>query len=252
MSNNFPGMGNNAAALDEQNHLFFTVGYSPELLSVKSLLYIYQPASGLLQKIIPPPGVLIGYGASMYADQHGHLYLTQGFMTAGDSHELAGQGWYRFDIATAQWHLLATLPATVGYVTLAPDGSGGIYMLGGSSDAGQTMASTHIYRYDIAQNSWTTEPATAPAPLSGASSCLNGTGQLVLIGGFDALHTTSLNQTWLLDLHTLHWTALAPVPNGGSLLGTAACDGHDHVYLTRGANNPSTPTSDFLELTIPS
>jgi serine/threonine protein kinase len=251
VSNTFPGMGNNAAALDEQNHLFFTVGYSPELLSVESLLYIYQPASGLLQKIIPPPGVLVGYGATMFADQHGHLYLTQGFMAAGDSHELAGQGWYRFDIATAQWHLLATLPAALGYVTLAPDGNGGIYMLGGSSDAGQAMPSTHIYRYDIAHNSWTTEPTTSPAALSGTASCLNGSRQLVLLGGYDAAHSTSLNQAWLVNLHTLHWTALAPIPKGGSLLGTAACDGHGHVYLTRGANSPSTPTSDFLELTLP-
>jgi serine/threonine protein kinase len=252
VSNIFPGMGNNAAALDEQGHLFFTVGYSPQLQSVESLLYIYQPATGLLQKIIPPPGVLVGYGATMYADQQGHLYLTQGFMAAGDSHEIAGQGWYRFDIATAQWQLLASLPAALGYVTLAPDGSGGIYMLGGSSDAGQTIPSTHIYRYDIARNSWTTEPIPAPAALSGSASCLNGSGQLVLIGGFDAQHNTSLNQVWLVNLHTLRWTALVPIPNGGSLLGTAACDGHGHVYLTRGANNPSTPTSDFLELTLPS
>ncbi len=246
----FPGMGNNAAALDEYNHLFFTAGYSPDTYTVTSLLYMFQPTNQTLQKIVPPASVSIGYGAAMVADQQGHLFITQGFMTAGNAHGLAGTGWYRYDIASAQWHVLASLPQGLGYVVLAPDSAGNILLLGGSKDAGQSLPAKQIYRYNIAQNVWTTEPVTVPLPLSGTASCLNGPAQLVIIGGFDAVHNKSLDQTWLVDLQTLRWKPADPLPSGGSLLGTAACDGTGHTYLSRGASDPSRPTPDFWELTI--
>lgn len=250
VSSAFPGMGNNAAALDEHGNMYFTAGYSPQTLSVASFLYMYQPGTNTLQKIAPPPQITFGFGSTMLADQHGHLYITQGFMKAGDPHGQAGSGWFRYDIATGQWRALAPLPALLGYVILAPDANGGILLIGGSSDAGQNRPAQAIYRYDIAGNLWTQETSSAPAPVSGAASCLNAPQQLVIIGGYNAARNSSLNQTWLVDLHTLRWQPLAPVPGGGSLLGTASCDGGGHAYVTRGANNPSKPTADFLELTL--
>jgi serine/threonine protein kinase len=244
----FPGMGNNAAALDEHGDLFFTAGYSPQSSSVNSLLYLYQPRTNTLQKIAPQ--IALGYGASMLADQHGHLYLTQGYMKAGDPRAPAGSNWYRYDIASGQWHILAQLPATLGNVILAPGGDGSILLLGGSADAGLGEPSQAIYRYDIASNSWSTVQENAPAALAGASSCMNGAQQLVIIGGYNSAHSSSLNRVWLLNLSTLRWQPLASIPGGGSLLGTASCDGNGHVYVTRGANNPAQPTPDFLELTI--
>ncbi len=247
---NFPRMVNNAVAQDEQHNLFFTAGYSPDLGMVSSLLYLYQPATGQLHKIVPPAQNPIGFGGAMVADQHGHLYITQGFMKAGNPRTQAGTGWYRYDIATNQWHLLAPMPVGLGYVVLALDGNGGILLLGGSTDAGQNLTTMQIYRYDIAANNWTTEPAATPEALSGSASCLNAPDQLIIIGGYDSIHRTSLNSTWLFNLRTLQWTPLAPLPGGGSLLGTASCDGNGHVYLTRGASDPARPTPDFLELTI--
>lgn len=246
----FPGMGNNAAALDEHGDLFFTAGYSPQSLSVNSLLYKYQPRANTLQKITPPTQIALGYGASMFADQHGHLYLTQGYIKAGDPNAPAGTGWYRYDIATGQWHTLALLPAALGNVILAPAGIGSILLLSGSANAGLRQPSQTIYHYDIASNSWSTEQASAPAALAGASSCMSSPQQLVIIGGYNAASNSSLSQVWLLDLSTLHWQEITPIPGGGSLLGTASCDGNGHVYVTRGANNPTQPTPDFLELTL--
>ena len=133
---------------------------------------------------------------------------------------------------------------------LAPDGAGGIFLLGGSMDAGQSLPAKQTYHYDSARNTWTTEQAPSPAPFSGASSCLNGPEQLVIVGGYNSFSNKTSGQTWLVNLHTLRWTPLAPLPFGGSLLGTAACDGTGHIYLTRGANDPSHPTPDFWELTI--
>ncbi len=249
-SGNFPGMVNNAAALDERGNLFFTVGYSSDSYAVTSLLYAYRPAQATLQKIVPPVQMPVGFGAAMIADQQGHLYITQGFMQAGNPAASAGTGWYRYDIATGQWRQLAPLPLGLGYVVLAPDGAGSILLLGGSTDAGQHQPTAHIYRYNIALNAWTLAPASAPLAFSGAASCVAAPGQAVIIGGYDAAHHASRNTVWLVDLRTLRWTQFTTIPDGGSLLGAAACDGHGHVFLLRGANNPSQPTADFWELTI--
>ena len=249
-STGFPGMGNNAAALDEHNDLFFTVGYSSDTYAVTSLLYMYRPSNGTLRKLVPPASISFGFGGAMLADKQGHLYITQGFMIPGNPRVQAGRGWYRYDIVTGQWHALAPLPMGLGYVALVPDGQGGILMLGGSRDAGQSLPTQQVYRYNTQRDSWTLEQAAAPSAFSGAASCLDGQGHVVVIGGYDPIHNTSLNRAWLVDLRTLQWKALPPLPSGGSLLGTAACDGMGHVYLERGANNPSHPTADFLELTI--
>ncbi|HLX40912.1 MAG TPA: serine/threonine-protein kinase, partial [Ktedonobacteraceae bacterium] len=151
----FPRMVNNAVAQDDQHNLFFTAGYSPDQSAVSSLLYMYQPTTGQLQKIVPPAQDPIGFGGAMIADQQGHLYITQGFMKAGNPRTLASNGWYRYDSASGQWHTLAPMPLGLGYVVLAPDGNGGILLLGGATNAGQNLSTMQIYRYNIATNTWT-------------------------------------------------------------------------------------------------
>lgn len=250
---NFPGTVNDAVALDEQNQLFFVAGYSPDVSAVTSLLYLYRLRDGVLQKIVSPAEVSIGFGAAMLADQQGHLYITQGFIKPGDPQARAGSGWYRYDIANGRWHILNPLPTGLGYVALASDGAGGIVLLGGAMDAGQHLLSMHVYRYDIMSDAWTQEQALSPLAFSGAASCVDGHGHIVIVGGSEGYNATGervLDQSWLVDLHTLRWQALAPLPSGGSLLGAAACDGQGHVFLIRGANDSGDPTTDFLMLSI--
>jgi serine/threonine protein kinase len=243
-----PTMGNNAAAVDAHQRIFFTGGYSSDTHALASILYLYDPLLNTVQKITPPAQIHLGFGNAMIDDQQGHLYITQGFTTPGNPHALAGTGWYRYDIASGQWEALAALPVGAGYVMLAPDGRGGILMIGGSRDAGQHMPLTQIYRYDTAQNDWSLKPSATPTDLSGAASCLDGQGHLIIIGGYDAQNATVLATTWQLTIATLGWQQLPALPSGGSLLGAAACDGEGHVYLERGANTQESPTADFLEL----
>jgi N-acetylneuraminic acid mutarotase len=264
VSGNFPSMVNNAVALDEQNNLYFVPGYSSDNNAIASLLYKYPLSDSTqcsvtpcgyhaLQKIITPVQVSIGFGAAILADQQGHLYITQGFIRPGVPQARAGTGWYRYDTASRQWHVLAPMPLGLGYTALASDNVGGIVMLGGAVDAGQHLISMNVYRYDIMNNVWTQEPAPAPVAFSGAATCTDGQGHLVIAGGstgYDANGERMLGQSWLVDLYTLRWQALAPLPSGGSLLGTAACDGQGHVFVVRGANASETPTTDFLMLTI--
>jgi serine/threonine protein kinase len=246
-----PAMGNNAAAQDQQGDLFFTGGYLPDTGVVSSNLYLYQPATNTLRTLYVPSQLPIGFGSSMWADQQGHLYLTEGFLTPGSPYTLAGTGWYRYDIASGLWHNLTSLPVGLGYVQLAQDTSGNILLLGGTRDAGQREPSTQIYRFNPQQNAWDIVPGTTPNNINGAAGCSDGRGNLVLIGGYNAVLDRSFNTAWLLNLQTFQWQPLAPLPGGGSVLGTAACDGKGHVYVTRGANNPAKPTADFLKLTLP-
>ncbi|HET8841036.1 MAG TPA: hypothetical protein VFN35_06180, partial [Ktedonobacteraceae bacterium] len=248
---NLPLMGNNAAALDEQGNIFLTGGYSPDLGTISSRLYQYSPTSNSLLSIDTPVDLPLGFGSTMLADQHGHIYLNEGFLTPGYPSALAGQGWYRYDIAGGEWHSLASLPIGLGYVHLVQESDGNILLLGGAQDAGQHLPGLSVYRYDVQQNVWSTTTAVLPGPLSGSASCLDGNGHLVIVGGFDTVREHSLNSLWLFDLSNLHWKALVSLPDGGSVLGTAVCDGAGHIYVTRGAQVPTKPTSDFMELTLP-
>jgi serine/threonine protein kinase/N-acetylneuraminic acid mutarotase len=245
-----PGMLNNAAASDEQGNIFFSAGYSTDLYSVSSLLYMYDPASGKMRKITPPPSIHIGFGNAIIADQSGHLYLTQGFMQAGDPQAQAGSGWYRYDIATRRWHRLAPLPLALGYTTLALDDNGNILLLGGSQDEAQLHQANTIYRYDSQRNVWQRVEAILPRALSGAASCSIAPDQTVVIGGYNAEMHTALAQSWLVDLRTWRWVELAALPVGGTTLGAAVCDDRGHAFLVRGASDLIRPTRDFWLLTI--
>ena len=250
VTSNFPGMFNNSVVVDEQNNFFFTGGFSSDNVAVTTLLYKYQPDTGNIQKIVPPGTIVFGYGGSMVADQQGHLYITQGFMQPFGSHTFAGTGWYRYDTIGDQWQILAPLPVGAGYTVLALDRRGGIVMMGGTKDTEEKQSIADIYRYSIASNAWTKEQTAAPQAFNGVASCDLGNGQVVVVGGYDPAQNITLDNSWLIDLNTLHSMPLATLP-GGSRLGAAAYDGAGHVYLVRGAsNNANAPTQDFWRLSL--
>lgn len=245
-----PGMINNAAVADEQGNIFFTAGYSTDTYMTTSQLYVYQPISGALRSISSPSRMPIGFGGAMLSDQPGHLYILQGFMTAGNPDAQAGTGWYRYDLESAQWQHLAPLPQGLGYGMLASDNNGGILLLGGARDAGQRHQTSAIYRYDIVHNTWTKMQATLPQPLSGATGCLINPDQFVVLGGYSAVHKNGLRHAWVFNPRTLHWQDLPVPPFGGSVFGAAACDAEGHIFVERGASDPQSPTRDFWELVL--
>ncbi|GHO86932.1 protein kinase domain-containing protein [Dictyobacter formicarum] len=248
--NNFPGMVNNAAAVDERNTIFFTVGYSSDSYNVSSLLYTYQPETSQMKKIVPPDQITIGFAGTLFADQQGHLYLTQGFSRPGDRHAQAGTGWYRYDIATSHWQRLANLPVGLGYVVISSDEQGHLLIFGGSTDAGQQQQTNSIYSYDITHNSWTQATTSLPQTISGASGCTVVPGKLALIGGFDKAQQRGKDSSWLIDIQTLQTQPLIPFTAGGSVLGASACDGQGHAFVVRGADDPQLPTRDFWRLQV--
>ncbi len=139
----------------------------------------------------------------------------------------------------------------MAYAVLASDNQGSIVLLGGVTDTEQNYGTTAIYRYSIAQNNWHQEQVAAPQAFNGAASCSMGNGQVVVVGGYNPAQNATLSNTWLVDLRTLNFMALAPLPGGGSRLGAAACDQAGNVYLVRGViSKPDYPAQDFWELQI--
>ncbi|WP_165423643.1 protein kinase domain-containing protein [Ktedonosporobacter rubrisoli] len=246
----FPGMVNNAAVQDGQGHIFFTAGYSANDLNVPSLLYMYQLDDNTIRKIVPPKQIKLGFGSAMLADQKGHLYVSQGFMSTNNEHAQAGMGWYRYDIEQGQWHALAPLPDRLGYMLLTFDNDGGILLLGGAGDVQQQHQTDRIYRYDLAQNSWSQALFTLPRALSAAASCQLSNTQALIVGGYEASHNIPLGQAWLLNLRTLKHAPLTTFPAGSSVLGIAVCDGKGHAFLVRGASDLNHPTADFWQLNM--
>jgi serine/threonine protein kinase len=250
VNDHFPGWVNNAATVDEQGTIFFTTGYSSDTHHVLSVLWQYQPTSGALRKILPPTTLTFGFGSALLADQQGHLYLSQGFLTAGNPHTQAGRSWYRYNIIKKKWHQLSPMPVGLGYAVLALDDADGILLLGGSSDAGQQKQSDKMYRYDIARNSWSQLPTVLPWPVSGESACAPYPDMLALIGGVDPVRLVGTNNVLLLDLRTLHSSPLPAFPAGGTTMGNAVCDGAGHLFLLRGTVDLKSATRDFWMLTI--
>ncbi|HTI14068.1 MAG TPA: protein kinase [Dictyobacter sp.] len=245
-----PGMVNNTSTVGEQGHLFLTAGYSSTTYEVTSLLYDYEPQTGTVETIHPPTAMPLGFANAMIADQHGHLYISQGFMQAGNIHARATTGWYRFDIATRTWHALRPLPEGLGYETLALGHNNDILLFGGAYDAEQRYQSNRVYRYDIETNTWSQSPDSAPEAFSATASCQVWPDQLIFVGGFDIAHQSGSTDVWLFNSRTFQWKQLSAFPAGKSVLGTASCDGHGHAYLTRGASDPHNPTTDFWRATI--
>jgi serine/threonine protein kinase len=249
-SPHLPGTLNNAMVTDEQGHLFFTAGYSTDTYTVVSALYIYQIATNSVRKIIPPAQISIGFGGSMLADQQGHLYITQGFMTAGHPETRASTGWYRYDIASQQWHRLAALPQGLGYTLLVRDNDGSIFLFGGSNDAGQQQQSQQIYRYNTLGDSWQTMQASLPQPLSGVASCEISAGQIIAIGGYGNTVQSGPTQARQVNLYDMHWQTLPIPPFGHAEMGNALCDNNGHVFVERGSDATHRPTVDFWELNL--
>ncbi|GER87338.1 hypothetical protein KDW_15000 [Dictyobacter vulcani] len=199
---------------------------------------------------MPPPTISLGFAGSLFADKQGHLYLTQGFMQAGNPNTSAGTGWYRYDIATEHWQRLADLPVGLGYTVLVGDTQGHLLIFGGSEDAGQQKQTNHIYRYDIASNLWSQAPTSMPVAVSAASGCTVIPGKVLLVGGYDSTRQQGKDSTWLIDTQTLQAQPLVPFTAGGSVLGASTCDGQGRAYVIRGADDPHVPTRDFWQLRL--
>jgi N-acetylneuraminic acid mutarotase len=131
-----------------------------------------------------------------------------------------------YDPATNTWKQIANLPIATTHAGVASiDGS--IYVAGGyitNGGSGQIFATTNVWRYDIASNTWS---ASTPLPAARGSGALVALGTtLHFFGGADASRVDK-GDHWILDTASgsPSWVASVALPNARSHMGYVALNG---------------------------
>ncbi|AGY57363.1 Kelch repeat-containing protein [Gloeobacter kilaueensis] len=169
-----------------------------------------------------------------------------------------------YDPTTDSWKQIANMPvptthagtAIVGkYVYLA----GGYY---GNSSGGQTFATTNVWRYDTAANTWTSLPPLPAARGAGALAVLGR--ELHFFGGAD-INRSDKADHWLLRLDGgTSWTTAVALPNarnhlgavvlGGKIYAVGGQHGQDNAAVAQNTVNiwdPALPNSWTTAVSLP-
>ncbi|OON67443.1 kelch repeat-containing protein [Hymenobacter sp. CRA2] len=171
----------------------------------------------------------------------GRLYVFGGFYTTSIIDATARCDVY--DPATNTWTQLANMPEAMTHTGLAYDGAGHLYMAGGYVGRHPGPITEHVWRYDIATNTWS---AGVPLP-SGRGGCmLVARGRtLHVFGGaarFGGVSSYDIAEHLTLDLDAPNptWVARAPLPNPRNHLGGVALNGKVYAIGGQHLDNETT------------
>ncbi|MCA9970191.1 MAG: choice-of-anchor J domain-containing protein, partial [Anaerolineales bacterium] len=104
------------------------------------------------------------------------------------------------DIGTA-WETMAPMPSARVFGAVIADGSGYVYVIGGTSDAGALTPTDTVFRYDTATNTWATM-AAMPAALDSIDGIVIKDKIYIPGGDLD-------NNTYVYDIATDSWSTIA-------------------------------------------
>ena len=138
-----------------------------------------------------------------------------------------------YNPATNAWARIADMPEGVTHAGIASDGTA-VYIAGGylgtRPDGTQTFGTNHVWRYDIAANTWSAMPALPDA---------RGSGNLAIIGrnlhffGGANLARQDRREHWILDLDGgTSWSVAALMADAATHRGSAVIGGK--IYAVGG------------------
>lgn len=195
---------------------------------------------------------------------NGKLYTFGGFDSQKSTFTPTKRA-YVYDPGTNSWATIADLPHTptgagyggVTHAGIATDGTN-IFFAGGytsnSSGTGQIFGTKQVWRYNVAQNTYTKLPDLPIDISAGQLEYLNG--KLHHIGGTNLARTQDLGNHYELDLNNLTggWKSLALLPTPRHHAGSAVFDnkiyfiggqhGHDGSLMTIKAVHAYNPTTN--------
>ena len=179
---------------------------------------------------------------------NGKLYLFGGYnITSPDYQPTSAAEMY--DPATNTWHSLAPMPTGETHVGVASDGQNYIYVAGGYTfdpkTTYQTFGTTNVFRYDIANNTWSNY-VPLPAP--------RAAGALVYLDGqlhfFDGVDPTRVGQTehWVLTPagSNPQWTTSTALPFSRNHMAGVVLDGKIYAVGGQSTDDDSSTTADVL------
>lgn len=169
--------------------------------------------------VAPSP---VGTGEAMSAVIAGKLYQFGGY----DPQYRPRSRSDVYDPATNKWTRIADTPKPITHAGVAAD-KDNIYLAGGYPGIGggrQAFATTDVWRYNIATNTWSVMPPL-PQP-RGSGGFSNFKGELHFFGGAD-VNRIDKGEHWILNLNNIAagWRTATPIPNPRSHLGDAIVGG---------------------------
>jgi Kelch motif len=147
----------------------------------------------------------------------------------------------RFDFDSGRFQSLPDIPVRLNHVGMAAH-DGAIYVVGGLGDQLEFLseASTALWRYDIATETWSELP---PMPTArGALGAAFVGDTLYAVGGRNG--TDSYDTVEAFDTRTERWRERAALPSGRDHLGVASLGGF--VYAVGGRYDGGEELSEFL------
>jgi hypothetical protein len=138
-----------------------------------------------------------------------------------------------YNPATNAWSRIADMPEGVTHAGIASDGTA-VYVAGGylgiRPDATQTFGTDHVWRYDLAANTWSSMPALPQARGSGNLAIIGRT--LHFFGGAD-LSRVDRKEHWTLNLDGgTSWAVAASMVDAATHRGSAVIGGK--IYAVGG------------------
>ena len=107
----------------------------------------------------------------------GRIYVFGGTNTSGNNNYLTAV--YAYDIAANSWSTVAPLPVGMNSGAAATGPDGRLYVVGGSTAAGQSAA---VWAYSAGDDAWY-PAASLPVTLMRAAAVAGQDGKLYVIGG---------------------------------------------------------------------
>jgi hypothetical protein len=164
---------------------------------------------------------------ALRAEINGKLYVFGGFMDPDGPVKRSDV----YDPAANTWTRLADLPTRLTHAGVAADASNGVvYFAGGyvgkEGQVGyaQTFGTTHVFRYDVATNTYSNLPAL---PAARAGGGLVRVGRNLHYFSGDNISRNNVRDHYVLNLDTgTAWTTAAPLPAGRSHMGYVEVHGH--------------------------
>lgn len=145
----------------------------------------------------------------------------------------------RFNATSNSWTTLTAMPASRSGAGAAFDGTGSIYVVGGSATVSGTSGTNTLYKYTVSTNTWTTL-AALPINIRDAAVVFAPDGKLDVIGGISNGVTVASVETYDPVANT--WAGNTALPAAVSSA-AAVVDSLGRVDVIGGFNATKQPVS---------
>ncbi|EKE19946.1 MAG: cytochrome c family protein [uncultured bacterium] len=182
-------------------------------------------------------------GGSMVYDGDNYIYATQGFCVDFNDAPCYGvhNGFWRYDILENTWSSMTSTPTASAYGSMVYDGGNYIYAIQGNYIINSTWyIGDAFWRYDIANNIWSTISST-PFPSYDGAMVHDNSGNIFILPGMEVVGNMGyfVNKFWKYNVAGDSWTTLenTPFDIGNNVGGSLAYDDISNSFYTNQDSN---------------